>query len=76
MALEGIAKTLIGVGIFVALIGLVLLGAAKMNIPLGKLPGDLSIQRGRTSFFFPIVTCLLLSFVLTFVLWVIQAVRK
>ena len=42
--------------------------AALVNQDLGKLPGDISIDRGNVHFYFPIVTCLLLSLVLTVLL--------
>ena len=48
------------VGLFLAL---------GLRIPyLGKLPGDISVDRGNVHFYFPIVTCLLLSLVLTLLL--------
>jgi hypothetical protein len=34
-------------------------------LPLGRLPGDITIRRGNSTFYFPIVTCLLLSLVFT-----------
>ena len=40
--------------------------------PLGKLPGDISIHRGNSSFYFPIVTCLLISLVLTLLSWLFR----
>jgi membrane protein implicated in regulation of membrane protease activity len=62
-----IGKLLIIVGGFVVIVGLVL--ALGLRIPfLGKLPGDISVDRGNVHFYFPIVTCLLLSLVLTFLL--------
>ena len=62
-----IGKLLIIVGGFVLLVGLFL--TLGLRIPfLGKLPGDISIDRGNVHFYFPIVTCILLSLVLTIVL--------
>jgi len=55
------------VGGFVVIVGLFL--ALGLRIPfLGKLPGDISIDRGNVHFYFPIVTGLLLSLVLTVLL--------
>jgi hypothetical protein len=48
--------------------GVVLLFAGllvQMGWPLGRLPGDVRIQRGNSTFYFPIVTCILISVVLT-----------
>ena len=39
---------------------------------LGKLPGDIFIQKGNSSFYFPIVTCLLLSLLLTLLSWLFR----
>jgi membrane protein implicated in regulation of membrane protease activity len=62
-----IGRLLIIVGAFVLVVGLFL--ALGLRIPyLGKLPGDISIDRGNVHFYFPIVTCLLLSLVLTLLL--------
>jgi len=50
-------------GVLVLLgLGLLLVGRVAL---LGRLPGDITIRRGNTSFYFPIVTCLLLSVILT-----------
>jgi hypothetical protein len=64
------------VGKFLLLIGaaLVLLGAVLWRFPgsfgwFGKLPGDISVQKGNFSFYFPIVTCVVLSIVLTILSW-------
>jgi arylformamidase len=40
---------------------------------LGRLPGDISIQRGNWSFYFPVVTCLLVSLLVTLILWLVSA---
>jgi DUF2905 family protein len=62
-----IGRLLIIVGAFILVVGLVL--AFGLRIPyLGKLPGDISIDRGNVHVYFPIVTCLLLSLVLTLLL--------
>jgi membrane protein implicated in regulation of membrane protease activity len=62
-----IGRLLIIVGGFILVVGLFL--ALGLRIPyLGKLPGDISVDRGNVHFFFPIVTCLLLSLVLTLLL--------
>jgi membrane protein implicated in regulation of membrane protease activity len=62
-----IGKLLIVVGGLVVIVGLVLTLGLKIPF-LGKLPGDISIDRGNVHVYFPIVTCLLLSLVLTVLL--------
>jgi membrane protein implicated in regulation of membrane protease activity len=62
-----VGKLLIIVGGVILLVGLFL--TLGFRIPyLGKLPGDISIDRGNVHFYFPIVTSLLLSLLLTLVL--------
>lgn len=65
-----IGKLLIAVGLLIAAAGLVL--ALGGRLPLGRLPGDISFSRGNVSFSFPIVTCVVLSLLLTAVLAVIS----
>ena len=62
-----IGRLLVVVGAFVVLIGLVLMLGARIPF-LGRLPGDISFSRGNTHFYFPLVTSLLLSVVLTVLL--------
>ena len=45
-------------------------------ICLGRLPGDIVYQGRQTSFYFPIVTCILLSVALTFIFWLISIFRR
>ena len=73
-----LGKALIGMGIFVVLIGLLLVVAARLNLPLGRLPGDFAwrSKSGNGSFFFPLATCLLVSILLTVLFWIIGALRK
>lgn len=65
--LSTLAKTLIGIGIFIILTGLVILALSKIN-GLGKLPGDIYFKRGNFTFYFPLLTSLILSLVLTVLL--------
>ncbi len=58
-------------------IGLVLVAAGLLwpwlgKLGLGRLPGDIAIERGSFSFYFPIVTCLVVSLVLSFILWLLN----
>jgi hypothetical protein len=46
------------------------------RVGLGRLPGDVVIRGERTTFFFPIVTCLLLSVAFSFALWLVQWLRR
>ena len=59
-------KTLIFFGLIMVLMGLVFTIGGKL--PIGKLPGDIHVQRGNFHFYFPLATCILLSLILTVVL--------
>jgi hypothetical protein len=62
-------KLLLVLGGMIVLVGAVLLLAGRFNLPLGRLQGDI-IYRGKNSvFYFPIVTCILISVVLSLLFW-------
>jgi hypothetical protein len=54
-------------------LGLVLLG--RTNIPIGRLPGDIVYRGKNTTFYFPLVTSILLSVVLSLIFYVIATIR-
>ncbi|WP_406676534.1 DUF2905 domain-containing protein [Moorella sp. ACPs] len=60
-------KMLLGMGLLLALMGLILLGMGKI-FSIGRLPGDIYIQKGNFTFYFPLLSSLLLSLILTIVL--------
>lgn len=65
-----IGKVLVVVGIALVIVGALLwVGFGKW---LGRLPGDVNYTRGDFSFHFPIVTCVVISIVLTMILWLFQ----
>jgi hypothetical protein len=65
-----IGKFLILLGLIIAAIGGLLLFSEK--IPwIGRLPGDIMIQRRNFTFYFPVVTSILLSVILTLIFWLI-----
>jgi uncharacterized protein HemY len=69
--LSHLGKLLILLGLFLALVGVLVLIAGK--IPwLGKLPGDIFIQKKNFSFYFPLTTSIILSIILTLLLYFIM----
>jgi hypothetical protein len=62
------AKVLIVAGLVLVAAGL----AMKLGVPLGRLPGDLVVKSGNATFYFPIVTCLLVSVLLSVVLMLLR----
>jgi hypothetical protein len=56
-----LSRVLIIAGVVLIAIGLLL----KLGLPIGRLPGDIVVRRGSGTFYFPIVTCLVISLVLS-----------
>ena len=69
--MHDLGKLLVIIGLVVIVIGLVLWKTGGLG-GLGQLPGDISIEKGQSRFYFPIVTCLLISAVLTLVMWLLR----
>jgi len=66
-----LGKLLVVIGIITVVIGILLWSGFGRNW-LGRLPGDIHYTRGNFSFYFPILTCLILSLLLTFILWLLK----
>lgn len=62
-----LGKIIIGAGLAVVLVGVAVWLFGKAGIPFGQLPGDIRVEGEKSSFYFPIVTCIVLSVVLTIV---------
>lgn len=62
------SRTLILIGIFIVLTGLFWPWISKL--PLGHLPGDIIIRRENSTFYFPVTTMILLSVLLSLILWI------
>ncbi len=69
-----IAKSLILIGAVLVLAGLVILVLGKGPLP-GRLPGDILIKRERFTFYFPIATSIILSIVISLILYIINRFR-
>jgi len=64
-----IGKLLIVFGVLIAVVGVVIVLAGRLPW-IGRLPGDIYVQRGNFTFYFPLATSILVSIVLTLVFWV------
>jgi hypothetical protein len=62
-------RLLILVGLAFVILGLAVLALNRLNIPLGRLPGDVVWRGKNNTFYFPWVTCLLLSALASLLLW-------
>jgi hypothetical protein len=65
-----VGRLLIFAGLLLICLGAAVVATEKINLPLCRLPGDIVSRGKRTSFYFPVVTCLLLSLVGSLVLWI------
>jgi len=74
--LREIGKALLTLGVVLAGLGAALLLGSRLPFRLGRLPGDIVYQGRNTSFYFPVVTCLLVSAALTAVFWVLSLFRR
>jgi hypothetical protein len=59
-----VGKLLVVVGLLIAGVGLLIMS----GVPIGRLPGDISIKRGNATFYFPLATSILASIILTLLL--------
>ena len=64
------ARLLIVLGLLILVAGL--LWPYLSQIGLGRLPGDIVIERNNVTFYFPLMTCLLLSVLFSLILWVVS----
>ena len=70
-----LGKLLLFFGVILVVAGVVLMVFGRMNIPLGRLPGDIVYRGKSTTFYFPLATSILLSVVLSVVLYFIGRMR-
>ncbi|MCJ8006951.1 DUF2905 domain-containing protein [Lederbergia wuyishanensis] len=69
--MNGMSKMLMFIGGAIFLIGFLI-----QFVKIGKLPGDIVIKKGNTTFFFPIMTSIIISVLLTFVLYIVGRLGK
>lgn len=72
---SGFGWLLVITGLVIAAAGLVWVLLPNLP-PLGRLPGDIVVERPNSRFYFPIVTCIVISVVLSLVTWLIRAIWR
>jgi hypothetical protein len=72
----GFGKLLVLLGGIVVMVGMGLILLGRTNLPIGRLPGDIIYRGKHTTFYFPLATSILLSVVLSILLYVIGRIRK
>ena len=65
-------RMLIALGLLIAAIGALISLGQRLPVRFGRLPGDIVVRGKHSVFYFPLVTCLLISAVLSLVLWLIN----
>jgi hypothetical protein len=72
-----LGRFLVILGVIIVVAGLILmLGGKFPTLGFGKLPGDIAYRGKHGSFYFPIITCIVLSVALTFILWLISFLTR
>jgi H+/Cl- antiporter ClcA len=71
-----LGRMLVFVGALLLVFGLVLILAGKVNLPIGRLPGDIVYRGKHTTFYFPLMTSILLSVILSLVLYVVNRMQR
>jgi hypothetical protein len=74
--LREVGKLVLLFGAILVAAGALLVFGVRLPFRLGRLPGDIAYHGRSTTFYFPIVTCLLLSLVLSLVLWMVSLFRR
>jgi Protein of unknown function (DUF2905) len=71
-----LGKALVGLGLVLTAIGAVLLVAGRIGLPLGRLPGDIAYKGKNVSVFFPLGTSILISIILSALLYLLARFRR
>ncbi|MGA3107019.1 MAG: DUF2905 domain-containing protein [Terriglobales bacterium] len=69
-------RLLIGLGVALVVIGGIVLLVGRTGVPLGRLPGDILYRGKNTTFYFPLATSILISVVLSLVLYLIGRLKR
>ncbi len=71
-----LGKLLLMLGGVIIVIGAVLMLAGRFNLPLGRLPGDITYRGKNTVIYFPLATSIIISIVLSLIMWLINRGRQ
>jgi hypothetical protein len=71
-----LGRMLVMLGGLILVVGLVLILAGKVNFPIGRLPGDIVVRGKNSTFYFPLMTSIVLSILLSLVLYVVNRMRR
>jgi len=68
---QSLGRLLIGIGALLLVLGIILVGLGRF-FHIGSLPGDIVYKKGNFTFYFPIVTCIVISIIISFLLRIFQ----
>jgi len=68
----GLGRLLIVAGVLLVLAGVAVNWGGRLPVRLGRLPGDIAIHGRTSNFYFPITTCILLSVLISVVIWIFR----
>jgi hypothetical protein len=71
-----LGRTLVFLGVLLLALGLVLILAGKIDLPIGRLPGDIVVRGKNSTFYFPLMTSIVLSILLSLVLYIVSRMRR
>lgn len=71
-----LGKSILAVGLVIVVLGGLLMLAGRFGLPLGRMPGDIAWRGKNVSFFFPLGTCILLSVILSAILYLISRFHR
>ena len=74
--MSDLGRMLILLGSFILVLGLLFLLAGRLHLPFGRMPGDIVWRGKNATFYFPLMTCIVLSVLLSLVFYVIGKLRQ
>jgi DUF2905 family protein len=66
-----LGKMLVGIGLLMLVVGGIFMLAGRTHLPIGRLPGDILYRGKNTTFYFPVVTCIVISIVISVVIYLV-----
>ena len=67
--MQDLGRALIFLGVIIAIVGAVLYLSGRANLPIGRLPGDITYRKGNFTFYAPLATSILLSIILSVIVY-------
>lgn len=74
--MQDFGRVLIGLGVLLLIAGGLVLLAGRVGLPLGRLHGDIAVRGKNYTFYAPIATCVMISILLSLVMWLVNHFRR